>query len=204
MFLCCGAGMRARLFAVLLCCLAVELAFATLVRSAEYSSRVMALTCCERVETAWTILWSWSRTCADERARRDATAKAFTNMLAAQSRSSIPALPVQKVCRGTHLTREAIRAFFEHALCASLPLTHTDLVRSAYSSLMEDSPHDEDALTSGVAVACYNVQQVSSLKVVEWEELLSGGSDLADAQSLLCPRPCMWVVDTIAGGAYRL
>ncbi|AIN99673.1 hypothetical protein LPMP_280370 [Leishmania panamensis] len=125
-------------------------------------------------------------------------------MLAALSRSPVPALIVPHVCRGAHLSLEAVRAFFEHAFCESLPLTHTDLVRSAYSPLMEDAPHDEDTLTSGIEVACRSLQQQWTKHAEEWEELLYGRHDLADAQLGLCPRPCTWVEDMMAGGAYDL
>ncbi|KAG5498184.1 hypothetical protein JIQ42_02988 [Leishmania sp. Namibia] len=199
-----GGALHAVVSAVLLCGLVSAVAFADLVRITEYAERVAAVTCCERVETAWSILGSWGRTCANERARSDATVKRFATMLAAISRSPLSTLTVPQVCSGTHLSGEAVQAFFKHAFCASLPLTHTDLVHSAYSPLMEDAPHDEDALTSDVLIACRDLQQKWMLKPIVWETLLRGRSELADAQLGLCPRPCTWVEDMMAGGAYDL
>ncbi|GET89953.1 hypothetical protein, unknown function [Leishmania tarentolae] len=204
MITCRGAAPRAVLSAILLCGLVAEVAFTTPLRSTEYADRIAAVTCCERIETAWPILRSWSRTCANEQARGDATVKRFATMLAAHSRSSAPALTFTKVCRGKHLSREAVQAFFEHAFCSSLPITHTDLVYSAYSTLMDDAPHDEDALTSSVAVACQRLQQRWTVHAQQWEELLVGRYDLADAQSGLCPRSCTWTTDKFAGDVYDL
>ncbi|CAJ1990178.1 hypothetical protein conserved [Leishmania donovani] len=201
---CLGVTMRAVISALLLCGLVAEVTFADPVRSTEYAGRVAAVTCCERVETAWPILRSWSRTCANERARGYATVKRFATMLAAYSRSSAPALTLSQVCRGKYLSREAVQAFFEHAFCGALPITHTDLVHSAYSPLMEDAPHDEDALASDVAVECQRLQQRWTMQAEQWEELLGGRHDLADAQYGLCPRSCTWVKDMLAGDAYDL
>ncbi|KAG5474269.1 hypothetical protein LSCM1_03048 [Leishmania martiniquensis] len=199
-----GGWLHGVVSAVLLCGLVSEVAFAGRAHTTEYAERVAAIACCERVETAWSILGSWSRTCANERARSGATVTRFATMLAALSRSPVPTLAISHVCRGLYLSGEALRVFFEHALCASLPQTHTDLVHSAYSPLMEDAPHDDDALTSGVWMACEALQRKWMLQVSEWQELLRDRNKLADAQLGFCSRPCSWVQDIIAGGAYDL
>ncbi|KAK7201036.1 hypothetical protein NESM_000163500 [Novymonas esmeraldas] len=189
--------------AALLCCLAADVAYAD-DDAADAADNIMAVTCCERVESAWSVLRSWTRTCSSDRGRADASVKRYATMLAAQSRSKVPWLSMPHVCDGKQLSREAVEAFFEHAFCGLLPSTHTDLVHSSYSLLMESAPLDDDALTSGIEEACTQLQKKWVKEGLQWGELLSGRNDLGDAHRGLCPRSCTWVSDVMSGGAYDL
>lgn len=169
--------------------------------------RVAAVTCCERVEQAWTVLRSWSNACADERARAEATAERFAAMLlAVRSRTGSSATPlsVSLVCDAAGLSGPAVHAYLERALCAGLPLTHMDLVRSVYSPLMEEAPHNEDALTSDIAAACRARQLAWLANVTVWRAALQSRGEVAGAQERLCGHPCTWIADAIAGAAYDL